>query len=219
MKDNNLIWLVIGFIIGILLTTYIIFNSNKTNNNKFIQTLDSLNIVINNKQNIIEDQNFKIIILNKKDSLLSKQISLLNIQRTINKQNTISKINNTNFNNLDTLYNFFITRYNVQDSINLTLPKQTIKLAAKDLIMCDNDRIDIQICDSTNSILNDRINIKDSIIYAYQIKDTSYKDIISSQEIKNNNLVNENSKLNKQNKTLKFLSKVLTTGIIIILLL
>ena len=61
-------------------------------------------------------------------------------------------------------------------------------------------------------MLNKRIATKDSIIYAYQIKDTAQQTIISLQDIKYNVLEKEYTKVNRQNKVLKLLTK--TTSII-----
>jgi len=207
---NKLIWLLTGIVIGILLTTYSIYKGSSNSN--FKQTIDSLNNVIDSNKDIANAQSIKIIKLAKQDSMLAEQVTVLTKERNKARDEANKKANNPNLSNSDTLRKFFVERYPTEDKIPFSLPKESVVNAARDLIYCDGDRKDLFYADSTNTILNKRINTKDSTIYAYQIKDTAQQTIISLQDIKYNVLEKEYTKVNRQNKVLKLLTK--TTSVI-----
>jgi hypothetical protein len=207
---NKLIWLLTGIVVGILLTTYSVYIG--PSNNNFKQTIDSLNNVIDSNKVITDNQNIKIIKLAKQDSILIEQVIVLTKERNKARDEANKKANNPNLSNSDTLRKFFVERYPTKDKILFSLPKESVVNAARDLIYCDGDRKDLFYADSTNGMLNKRIATKDSIIYAYQIKDTAQQTIISLQDIKYNVLEKEYTKVNRQNKVLKLLTK--TTSII-----
>jgi hypothetical protein len=207
---NKLIWLLIGIVVGILLTTYSIYVGPSSNN--FKQTIDSLNHVIDSNKAITNAQSIKIAEFTKQDSILSKQVITLTKERNVARAEANKKANNPNLSNSDTLRKFFVERYPTEDKTTLSLPKESMISAARDLIYCDGDRKDLLYADSTNGILNKRIATKDSIIYAYQVKDTAQQTTISSQDVKYNTLEKEYIKVNKQNKALTILAK--TTSVI-----
>jgi len=207
---NKLIWLLIGVVVGILLTTYSIYIGPSSNN--FKQTIDSLNHVIDSSKAIANAQSIKIAEFTKQDLILAEQVTTLTKERNIARAEANKKANNPNLSNSDTLRKFFVERYPTEDKTTLSLPKESMVSAARDLIYCDGDRKDLLCADSTNSILNKRIATKDSTIYAYQVKDTAQQTTILSQDIKYNTLEKEYTKVNTQNKVLKLLTK--TTSVI-----
>jgi hypothetical protein len=207
---NKLIWLLIGVVVGILLTTYSVYIG--PSNNNFKQTTDSLNHVIDSNKAIADAQSIKIAEFTKQDLILAEQVTTLTKERNIARAEANKKANNPNLSNSDTLRKFFVERYPTEDKTPFSLPKELLVSAARDLIYCDGDRKDLSYADSTNVILNKRISTKDSTIYAYQIKDTAQQTIISSQDVKYNTLEKEYTKVNKQNKTLKILTK--TTSVV-----
>ena len=207
---NKLIWLLIGVIVGILLTTYSVCTG--PSNSNFKQITDSLNHIIDSNKAIANAQSIKIAEFTKQDLMLVEQVTALTKERNIARAEANKKASNPNLSNSDTLRNFYIERYPTEDKTPFSLPKESLIDAARDLIYCDGDRKDLLYADSTNGILNKRITTKDSIIYAYQIKDTAQQTIISSQDIKYIVLEKEYTKVNKQNKVLKLLTK--TTSVI-----
>jgi len=207
---NELICLLVGVVVGILLTTYSIYIGPSSNN--FKQTIDSLNHVIDSSKAIANAQSIKIAEFTKQDLILAEQVTTLTKERNISRAEANKKANNPNLSNSDTLRKFFVERYPTEDKTTLSLPKESMVGAARDLIYCDGDRKDLLYADSTNSILNKRIATKDSTIYAYQVKDTAQQIIILSQDSKYNTLEKEYTKVNKQNKVLKLLTK--TTSVI-----
>jgi hypothetical protein len=202
---NKLIWLLVGIVVGILLTTYSVYMGPSSIT--FKQTIDSLNNVIDSNKAIADAQNIKIIKLAKQDSMLAEQVTVLTKERNKARAEADKKANNPNLSNSDTLRKFFVERYPTEDKTPFSLPKESVVNAARDLIYCDGDRKDLFYADSTNTILNKRINTKDSTIYAYQIKDTAQQTIISSQDVKYNVLEKEYTKINRQNKFLKLYIK------------
>jgi hypothetical protein len=207
---NKLIWLLTGIVVGILLTTYSIYIG--PSNNNFKQTIDSLNYVIDSNKAIADTQSIKIAEFTKQDLALAEQVNTLTKERNIARAEANKKASNPNLSNSDTLRSFYIERYPTEDKTPFSLPKELLVDAARDLIHCDGDRKDLLYADSTNGILNKRITTKDSTIYAYQIKDTAQQTIISLQDIKYDKLNKEYTKVNKQNKALKLLTK--TTSVI-----
>jgi hypothetical protein len=207
---NKLIWLLIGVVVGILLTTYSIYTGSSSNN--FKQTVDSLNHIIDSNKAIADAQSIKIAEFTKQDLILVEQVTTLTKERNKARAEANKKANNPNLSNSDTLRKFFVERYPTEDKTPFSLPKESLVSAARDLIYCDGDRKDLLYADSTNGMLNKRIATKDSIIYVYQIKDTAQQIIISSQDVKYNVLEKEYTKVNTQNKVLKLLTK--TTSVI-----
>lgn len=216
---NKLIWLLIGVVVGILLTTYSVCNG--PSDTKFKQTIDSLNKVIDSEKLIVDKQNAIINDLAKKDSTLSKQVVYLAQERNKAKAEANKKANNPNLTNSDTLHKFFVDRYPTEDKTPFSLPKESAVGAARDLLFCDGDRKDLLYADSINVVLDQKITVKDSTIHAFQVKDTAQQNIIAVQDVKYNTLEKEYTKVNTQNKVLKLLTKTSTaiTAIAVILLL
>lgn len=206
---NKFLWLLIGIVVGILLTTYSVYIGPQ--NTTFKQTIDSLNHVIDSNKNIAEAQNVKIIKLAKQDLMLAEQVTTLTKERNKARAEANKKADNPNLSNSDTLHKFFVDRYPTEDKTTFSLPKESAISAARDLIYCDGDRQDLLYADSVNGILNKRIVTKDSTIYSYQIKDTAQQTIISAQDIKYNTLNKEYTKVNRQNKALKLYTKAVST--------
>jgi hypothetical protein len=205
---NKLIWLLIGIVVGILLTTYSVCNG--PSDAKFQQTIDSLNKVIDSEKIIVDEQNLIIAGLAKKDSALAKQVVYLAQERNKARAEANKKANNPNLSNSDTLHKFFVDRYPTEDKTAFSLPKESAVGAARDLLYCDGDRQDLSYADSINTVLGQQIVIKDSTIHSFQIKDTAQQNIISLQDVKYNTLNKEYTKVNTQNKLLKLSTKAVT---------
>ena len=210
---NKFIWLLIGVVVGILLTTYSVYTGPQ--NTTFKQTVDSLNHIIDSNKNIAEAQNVKIIKLAKQDLLLAEQVTILTQERNKARVEANKKATNSNLANSDTLHKFFVDRYPTEDKIVFSLPKESAISAARDLIYCDGDRNELLYSDSINGMLNQRIATKDSTIYLYQIKDTVQQTIITAQDTKYNILNKEYTKVNRQNKALKLYTKIISSIAII----
>ena len=211
---NKLIWLLVGIVVGILLTTYSAYIGPQ--NTSFKQTIDSLNKAIDSEKVIIDEQNVIITGLAKKDSALAKQVVYLAQERDKAKAEANKKAKNSNLSNSDTLRKFFVERYPTEDKTVFSLPKESAVSAARDLLYCDGDRKDLSYADSINTVLGQQITIKDSTIYSFQIKDTAQQNIISLQDVKYDTLNKEYTKVNRQNKALKLYTKA-TSAVVAIL--
>jgi hypothetical protein len=207
---NKLIWLLIGIVVGILLTTYSVYTGPQ--NTTFKQTTDSLNLVISNLKLGLAKEDSIISTLNKKDAILSNKVILLAQERDKARAEAIRKASNSNLSNTDSLLKFFINRYPITDKLVLNLPKSSMMEAAHSLLLCDGTKEELILADSTILTLNERITIKDTTIISYQNKDSINKEIILTQDVKYDVLNKEYTKVNRQNKVLKLLTK--TTSII-----
>lgn len=198
---NKIILLISGIVIGLLIATY--SNNYFSFDSDFQHTTDSLNSVISNlKQGIVKEDSM-ISVLNSKDSVLKNKVTVLVHERDQAIATTITKANNSSLNNSDSLIKFYVNRYPTNDKIDLKLPKTTLLNVAKDLIMGDGIKQELTLADSTIGLLNERIDIKDSLITSYITKDTLYQNIIKTQDVKYVTLETETQKIIKDNSKLK----------------
>jgi gas vesicle protein len=198
---NKIILFIIGLVVGLLLATYSC--NHISPGPDFKQTTDSLNKVIDTLYVVIENENNTIAILTQKDNTLADKVHSLAKERDKARAEAIKNANNTNLTNTDTLIKFYTNRYPFTDSIHLSLPKISLIEVAKDLLIYDGAKQELIIADSSIFLLGQRIITKDSIIISYQVKDTAYQKIISTQDVKYDVLGKEYKKVDKQNTKLK----------------
>lgn len=217
MKIKNIIILILvllGIIGSVGLYEYIRPDKNAINSNEFVQKTDSLNKLIDSLNKDINKSDSVIEQLTKNDSLLSSKVDYYKLERDIAKAKAKELASKIKTLNNDELINFFVERYAPESPLTLAVPKEALVLAAHDITMCDGVKKELILADSTISILNIKLDTKDSIIDQHEIQKSKYQDIVLNQDYKYELLKDESDSKVKELKG-KLLWNRITSGVVI----
>ena len=109
-----------------------------------------------------------------------------------------------------------------KDSCVVSLPCKVANQVATDLVRCDSIAAELDYRESILTITQNKIAIQDTIIQAYSVKESNYKEQITYQQqqierygIVVTGLEKDKSKLRFHKKVLGFLASVATTAALV----
>lgn len=104
---------------------------------------------------------------------------------------------------------------NAQDTIKIPTP--IAKTIIRDLVSGDSAKAELKLTNQQIDFLNQKISLKDSIIYSYKQKDTVYRQLIKNEQDKFNRqnlFVKDLQKQNKKIQTKLTFTRIVLTSII-----
>jgi hypothetical protein len=207
--NTLLILTVIGLAIWIVLDRI----RDKEKDNIFIQKQNQFNRVIDSLKNEIPKKDSVVLVLFEINDSLQHEIDTLEGSiKVVVKYIDSSKISIDNFTERE-LVNFYNERYPKDTTTNkLPISQPVLNEAAKDLAELDGSRKMLVLKDSILSVINQQLEVKDSIINVYVSKEGDYKNIITKQDSVIVNWNNRYKELDKKYQKAKIANKIIKTA-------